>query len=86
MRLQVKRGASADHPGDRAEAWRYRVLMTERTKPVPTQEADATPAVVKLVAKSPPEVSQGAGLGQVLSPEEGRARLDAYAKSAKGCD
>jgi hypothetical protein len=35
---------------------------------------------------SPAEVSQGAGLGCVLSPEEAQARLDAYATPAKGYD
>jgi hypothetical protein len=36
-----------------------------------------------LVAKTPPEVSQGAGVGQPLTAEEGRARLAAYATPAK---
>jgi hypothetical protein len=36
-----------------------------------------------LVAKTPPEVSQGVGLGQPLTAEEGRARLAAYATPAR---
>ena len=38
---------------------------------------------LKLVAKAAAEVSQGAGLGQVLSPEEGRARIGKYATPTK---
>lgn len=45
-------------------------------------ESEAAPAM-KLVAKAPAEVSQGAGLGQVLSTDEGRARLAEYATPAK---
>ena len=60
--------------------------MTEHNPPVPADKAGATPAVVKLVAKSTAEISQGAGLGPVLSPEEAQARLDAYATPAKGND
>lgn len=46
-------------------------------------EPDATPQQVNLVAKSPAEASQGAGLGQVLSADEGRAQVAAYATPAK---
>ena len=60
--------------------------MTEYKVPVPADKADATAGVVKLVAKSPAEISQGAGLGPVLSPEEGQARLAAYATPTKGHD
>lgn len=49
-------------------------------------KAGSNPGVVKLVAKSPAEISQGAGLGVVLSPEEAQARLDAYATPAQGDD
>ena len=41
---------------------------------------------LKLVAKAAAEVSQGAGLGQVLSPEEGRARIGKYATPTKAGD
>jgi len=46
-------------------------------------EPEAEPQTLKLVAKSAAEVSQGAGLGQVLSADEGRARIAAYATPAK---
>lgn len=46
-------------------------------------EPEAAPQTLKLVAKSPAEVSQGAGLGQVLSADAGRARIAAYATPAK---
>ncbi len=67
-------------PGDSSEIRRYPAAVTEHKAPVPADKADATAEVVKLVAKSPAEVSQGAGLGRVLSMEEGQARLAAYAK------
>jgi hypothetical protein len=38
---------------------------------------------LKLVAKSAAGVSQGAGLGKVLSTEEGRAQIADYASPAK---
>jgi hypothetical protein len=43
--------------------------------------AEPEPAheTLKLVAKSAAEISQGAGMGKALSPEEGRARIAAYA-------
>lgn len=37
----------------------------------------------KLAAKAAAEVSQGAGLGKVLSPEQGRARIAEYATPTK---
>jgi len=46
-------------------------------------EPDETTEPLKLVAKSATEVGQGAGLGQPLSAEEGRARLAAYATPAR---
>lgn len=46
-------------------------------------EPEAAPQTLNLVAKSPAEVSQGAGLGQVLSADAGRARIAAYATPAK---
>ncbi len=46
-------------------------------------EPEAAPQVLKLVAKGPAEVSQGAGLGQVLSAEEGKARIASYATPTK---
>lgn len=73
-------------PGDSSEIRRYPAAVTEHKAPAPADKADATPGVVKLVAKSPAEISQGAGLGTILSPEEGQARLDAYATQAKGDD
>lgn len=39
----------------------------------------ATPEPLKLAPKGPPEVSQGEGLGALISAEEGRERLAAYA-------
>ena len=84
--LRAHGAVFADRPGDSSEIWRYRALVTERTLPVPADKADAPSGVVKLVARSPAEVSQGAGLGCVLSPEEAQARLDAFATPAKGND
>lgn len=46
-------------------------------------EPKAAPRPLKLVAKSEAEASQGAGLGKVLSPEEGRARIAEYATPTK---
>jgi hypothetical protein len=46
-------------------------------------EPEAAPKPVKLVAKSTAEASQGAGLGKVLSAEEGRARIAEYATPTK---
>jgi hypothetical protein len=46
-------------------------------------EPEAAPKTLKLVAKSAAEVSQGSGLGKVLSPEEGRARVAEYATPTK---
>ncbi len=46
-------------------------------------EPDGTAEPLQLVAKSKAELSQGAGLGQPLSAEEGRARLAAYATPAR---
>ena len=42
-------------------------------------ESDVAPETLKLVAKAPPEVSQGEGLGALVSPEEGRERLATFA-------
>jgi len=53
--------------------------VTQRRLPVPASKADNARTVLKLVARRPAEVSQGAGLGQVLSAEEGKARLARYA-------
>lgn len=46
-------------------------------------EPESATEPLKLVAKSVAEVSQGAGVGNVLSPEEGRARIAAYALPIK---
>ena len=46
-------------------------------------EPEATSQPLKLVAKSAAEVSQGAGLGQMLSAEKGRARIADYATPTK---
>ena len=73
-------------PGDSSGIWRYRVRVTEHNPPAPANQADLPPGIVKLVAKSPAEISQGAGLGPVLSPEEAQARLAAYVTPAKGDD
>ena len=62
------------------------VRVTEHNPSDPANQAARPPGIVKLVAKSPAEISQGAGLGAVLSPEEAQARLDAYATPAKGND
>ncbi len=49
-------------------------------------EPEAAPKPLTLPAKSSAEVSQGAGLGKVLSAEEGRARIAEYATPAKVVD
>jgi hypothetical protein len=46
-------------------------------------ESEAVPKPLKLVAKSAAEISQGTGLGTVLSVEEGKARIAAYATPTK---
>lgn len=46
-------------------------------------EPEAAPRPLTLVAKSAAEASQGAGLGKVLSAEEGRARIAEYATPTK---
>jgi hypothetical protein len=46
-------------------------------------EPEVAPKPLKLVVKSTAEVSQGAGLGKVLSQEEGRARIAEYATPTK---
>ncbi|WP_428394176.1 hypothetical protein [Lichenicoccus sp.] len=46
-------------------------------------EPETAQKPLKLVAKAAAEVSQGAGLDQVLSPEEGRARIGKYATPTK---
>ncbi len=57
---------------------RFKMLIVEIAA-----ESEAAPKPLKLVAKSAAEVSQGAGLGKVLSPEEGRARIAEYATPTK---
>ena len=46
-------------------------------------EPETAQKPLKLVAKAAAEVSQGAGLGKVLSPEEGRVRIGKYAMPIK---
>ena len=46
-------------------------------------ETEGTSQPLKLLAKSAVEVSQGAGLGQVLSAEEGKVRIADYTTPAK---
>jgi hypothetical protein len=46
-------------------------------------ESEEAPKPLKLVAKAAAAVSQGDGLGRVLSPEEGRARIAEYATPTK---
>ncbi len=46
-------------------------------------EPEAAAQPLKLVANAAAEVSQGAGLGRVLSPEEGKARIAEYATPTK---
>jgi hypothetical protein len=57
---------------------RFKMLIVEIAA-----EPEAAPKPLKLVAKSAAEVSQGAGLGKVLSPEEGRARIAEYVTPTK---
>ena len=62
------------------------IASKERFKKLIVQIAakpKAAPKPLKLVAKSAATVSQGEGLGKVLSPEEGRARIVKYATSTK---
>ncbi len=46
-------------------------------------EPDAAPEPLKFAPKAPPEVSQGEGLGALVSAAEGRERLSAYATPLK---
>jgi hypothetical protein len=46
-------------------------------------EPDVAPESLRLVAKGAPEVSQGEGLGALVSAAEGRERLTAYATPLK---
>ena len=46
-------------------------------------EPEAAPKPLKLVVKASAEASHGGGLGKVLSPEEGRARIAEYATPTK---
>ena len=67
-------------------ARRRLIARKERFKKLIVQiaaEPEAAPKPLKLVAKSAAEASQGAGLGKVLSPEEGRARIAEYATPTK---
>ena len=62
------------------------IARQERFKTLIVQiaaEPDAAPKPLTLVAKSEAEVSQGVGLGKVLSAEEGRARIAEYATPIK---
>jgi Protein of unknown function (DUF2384) len=62
------------------------IARKERFKKLIVQiaaEPEAAPKPLKLVAKSATEVSQGAGLGKVLSADEGRARIAEYATPTK---
>ncbi len=62
------------------------IARTERFKTLIAEIADEPEAAgkpLKLVAKSAAEVSPGAGLGKVLSREDGRARLADYATPIK---
>ena len=62
------------------------IASKERFKKLIVQiaaEPEAAPKPLKLVAKSAGEVSQGAGLGKVVSPTEGRARIAKYATPTK---
>jgi len=62
------------------------IARKERLKNLIVQiaaEPEAAPKPLTLVAKSGAEVSQGAGLGKVLSVEEGRARIAEYATPTK---
>jgi hypothetical protein len=57
---------------------RFKMLIAEIAA-----EPEAAPQPLKLVAKSAVKVSQGAGLGKVLSPEEGRAQIAEYVTPTK---
>ena len=57
---------------------RFRKLIVEIAA-----EPEAAPKPLKLVARSAAEVSQGAGLGRLMSPEEGRAWIADYATPTK---
>jgi len=57
---------------------RFKTLVAEMAA-----EPEAAPSPLKLATKSAAEVSQGAGLGKVLSPEQGRARIAEYATPTK---
>jgi Protein of unknown function (DUF2384) len=57
---------------------RFRELVAEIAA-----EPEAAQKPMKLVARAAAGVSQGAGLGKVLSPEEGRARIAEYATPTK---
>jgi hypothetical protein len=46
-------------------------------------ESEEVPKPLKLIAKAAAAVSKGEGLGPVLSPEEGRARIAEYATPTK---
>jgi hypothetical protein len=46
-------------------------------------EPEAAPKPMNLIAKSAAKASQGAGLGKLLSAEEGRARIADYATPTK---
>jgi len=48
-----------------------------------TAEPESATKPLKLVAKSAAEISHGAGLGKVLSPEEGLARIAEYSTPTK---
>jgi len=83
-KVQANVASLTDHSGDSSEIRCYHTLVTECAPPAPADQADAPLRVVKLVARSPAEVSHGAGLGRVLSPEDAQARLDDYATRAEG--
>ena len=57
---------------------RFKKLIVEITA-----EPEAAAKPLKLVAKAAATISQGTGLGRVLSPEEGRARIAKYATPTK---
>jgi hypothetical protein len=62
------------------------IARKERFKKLIVQmaaEPESATKPLKLVAKSAAEVSQGDGLGKVLSPREGRARIAEYATPTK---
>ncbi len=62
------------------------IARKERFKKLIVQiaaEPEAAPKPLTLVAKAAAEVSQGAGLGKLLAPEEGSARIAEYATPTK---